>query len=145
MQLANINCTIISLIKQHRLTYFPLFSSGFLCPLEIYSVQELSFQLLSFCYQKIKIFPGQRLYTIIVSIFSPCQVSKLEQQPYSTCYILFFLINIELTILTSITDPFMQGEDIHGVPGLVNLFGIESPGLTSSMAIAEHIVARYLR
>ncbi|KAK6124873.1 hypothetical protein DH2020_041384 [Rehmannia glutinosa] len=35
----------------------------------------------------------------------------------------------------------MQGEDIHGIQGLINLFGIESPGLTSSMAIAEHVAA----
>jgi L-2-hydroxyglutarate oxidase LhgO len=34
-------------------------------------------------------------------------------------------------------DFVIQSEAIHGMPGLVNLFGIESPGLTSSLAIAE--------
>ena len=36
-------------------------------------------------------------------------------------------------------DFVVQGPDTHGVPGLVNLYGIESPGLTSSLAIAEHV------
>jgi len=36
-------------------------------------------------------------------------------------------------------DFVVQGPSIHGVRGLVNLFGIESPGLTSSLAIAEHV------
>ncbi len=35
-------------------------------------------------------------------------------------------------------DFLIQGPAEHGVPGLVNLFGIESPGLTSSLAIGEH-------
>ncbi|WP_213781104.1 NAD(P)/FAD-dependent oxidoreductase [Caballeronia sp. dw_276] len=40
-------------------------------------------------------------------------------------------------------DFVIQGRAAHGVAGLVNLFGIESPGLTASLAIAEK-VARML-
>lgn len=36
-------------------------------------------------------------------------------------------------------DFVIQGPTAHGVPGLVNLFGIESPGLTSALAIAEYV------
>lgn len=35
----------------------------------------------------------------------------------------------------------IEGADIHGLPGLVNLFAIESPGLTSSLAIAQAVTA----
>jgi L-2-hydroxyglutarate oxidase LhgO len=37
------------------------------------------------------------------------------------------------------TDFLIQDEKSHGVRGLINLFGIESPGLTSSLAIAERV------
>ena len=41
----------------------------------------------------------------------------------------------------SFADFAIMGPQRHGIDGLVNLFGIESPGLTSAMAIAEVVAA----
>lgn len=38
-------------------------------------------------------------------------------------------------------DFVLQGPHEHGISGLVNLYGIESPGLTASLAIAEQVCA----
>jgi L-2-hydroxyglutarate oxidase LhgO len=37
-------------------------------------------------------------------------------------------------------DFLVQGPAGHGVPGLVNLYGIESPGLTAALALARHVL-----
>ena len=39
-------------------------------------------------------------------------------------------------------DFLIQGRAEHGVPGLINLYGIESPGLTAVLALADQVVAR---
>ena len=39
-------------------------------------------------------------------------------------------------------DFVISGPEAHGLDGLVNLFGIESPGLTSSLAIADTVAQR---
>jgi len=41
----------------------------------------------------------------------------------------------------SACDFMIQGPSVHGVKGLVNLFGIESPGLTSCLAIGVSVAA----
>ncbi|TVS16753.1 MAG: FAD-dependent oxidoreductase [Gammaproteobacteria bacterium] len=43
---------------------------------------------------------------------------------------------------TAFSDFRIDGGDMHGMPGLVNLLGIESPGLTASLAIAEAVLGR---
>jgi L-2-hydroxyglutarate oxidase LhgO len=39
----------------------------------------------------------------------------------------------------------VDGPEEHGVAGLINLFGIESPGLTASLALAEYVAEYLLR
>jgi L-2-hydroxyglutarate oxidase LhgO len=43
---------------------------------------------------------------------------------------------------TGFVDFVLQGQETHGVAGLFNLYGIDSPGLTSSLAIAEEVAQR---
>lgn len=39
----------------------------------------------------------------------------------------------------------IDGPDEHGIAGLVSLYGVESPGLTSSLALADHVVEKLRR
>jgi len=48
-------------------------------------------------------------------------------------------IRIKLNPGSLSSDFSIQGPSWHGVNGLVNLFGIESPGLTASLAIAQKV------
>lgn len=41
-----------------------------------------------------------------------------------------------------VPDFFLHGPETHGLPGLMLLYGIESPGLTGSMALAEMVADR---
>jgi L-2-hydroxyglutarate oxidase LhgO len=41
-----------------------------------------------------------------------------------------------------VADFVVQGPEVHGVPGLVNMYGIESPGLTASLPLADEVVTK---
>jgi L-2-hydroxyglutarate oxidase LhgO len=43
---------------------------------------------------------------------------------------------------TAAGDFIIQSEELHSVPGFVGLYGIESPGLTASMAIGEYVLQK---
>ena len=45
---------------------------------------------------------------------------------------------------TENNDFVIQDYTYHKVPGLVNLFGIDSPGLTSSIPIGEYVSSKCL-
>ena len=44
----------------------------------------------------------------------------------------------------SMRDFIINTEKEHNIPGLINLYGIESPGLTSSLALAKYIDENYI-
>ena len=44
----------------------------------------------------------------------------------------------------SMRDFIINSEKNHNIPGLINLYGIESPGLTSSLALAKYISENYI-
>ena len=39
-----------------------------------------------------------------------------------------------------LSDFIIEGPSVHRIPGLINCYGIESPGITSSMAIANYVI-----
>ncbi|MNR44858.1 FAD dependent oxidoreductase [compost metagenome] len=39
-------------------------------------------------------------------------------------------------------DFLIQGQEGHGIRGLINLFGIESPGLTACLSLADEVLRR---
>ncbi len=46
--------------------------------------------------------------------------------------------------MTAAVDFVIHDESIHGLQGVIQLYGIESPGWTSSLALGEYIVKNYL-
>ena len=51
-------------------------------------------------------------------------------------------IRAKVSTGASTSDFIISSSKDNGIPGLINLFGIESPGLTSSLAIAEEVARK---
>jgi L-2-hydroxyglutarate oxidase LhgO len=75
---------------------------------------------------------AEHFYKAVRSYYPALQDGKL-QPDYSG-------IRPKLSSTSSADADFViQGKDTHGIANLVNLYGIESPGLTASLAIADHV------
>lgn len=81
---------------------------------------------------------SKRSFALAVKTYWPgCDESKLQVD--------FCGVRPKLGNSESFSNDFLvQKENDHGVGGLVNLFGIESPGLTASLAIGEDVVQSVL-
>ena len=74
----------------------------------------------------------EQFHQAITEYWPACELDKL-QPSYSG-------IRPKIKTPDGISDDFyVQTESTHGIRGLVNLFGIESPGLTSCLSLAEYV------
>ena len=58
-----------------------------------------------------------------------------------------FALGVNVTVPPAVAtqDFLIQGPQDHGVAGLINLFGIESPGLTACLSIADEVLRHQAR
>lgn len=78
---------------------------------------------------------SEKFFQAIKTYWPRCDMARL-QPGYAG-------VRPKLGTSESFLDDFViQSSETHGITGLVNLFGIESPGLTSCLAIADEVASR---
>jgi len=73
--------------------------------------------------------------------YQPTNAIRLRKRGTATALLLCMLPLAETAPSDRAPDFRIDGPPLHDVPGLINLFGIESPGLTCALAIADHVLA----
>jgi L-2-hydroxyglutarate oxidase LhgO len=74
----------------------------------------------------------EQFHQAISTYWPDCEIGKLIPD-YSG-------VRPKIRLTSGLADDFVvHTESVHGIRGLVNLFGIESPGLTSCLSLADYI------